>query len=575
MATFLEQLANDRILGINTIDSVKKRMEESNCDLDDALEYLGIESSVVRLQKSQFFGIPEYVIENKNISPQILSLIPEAFARNHKALPLFLDENNVVTIGLVDPANLEAKNALAFTFGSKNTPYNLVVISNIEFKEALSQYTASGIGFSSDNQTTVNTGLDAFAESSFEKDERTQGGKINPSMIADAPAKKTVKVILENAVMGNASDIHIEPIERGLTVRYRVDGDLKAVLTISQDLKDAVIAVVKSLANLKLDERRKPQDNRFFTIIAGRKIDFRVSTLPTYHGEKIVMRILDPEKGITELSKTGMHSGHLDMVRKALDRPYGLILITGPTGSGKTSTLYSMLKEIDKETMNVVSLEDPIEYQIEGVSQSQVRPEIDYTFANGLRSILRQDPDVIMVGEIRDSETASLAIQAALTGHLVLATLHTNTAIGAIPRLVDMGIDPYLIAPTLIMAIAQRLSKRACPDAIEMQTIDSVTQTIIDKSFETLPNSIKAQVPLTNQIARVHPTADCPDGTKHRLGVFEMVMIDEGIKKLILEDPTEAKIFDYARLRGMLTMKEDAMIKSMKGLLPWEEINKL
>ncbi|KKU28451.1 MAG: Type II secretion system protein E (GspE), partial [Candidatus Giovannonibacteria bacterium GW2011_GWB1_46_20] len=284
-------------------------------------------------------------------------------------------------------------------------------------------------------------------------------------IVEDAPVTKIVAVILRHATEGNASDVHIEHMGDRVRARFRVDGVLYTSLLLPVGVHSAVVARIKILANLKLDEKRKPQDGRFSARIEGRQIDFRVSTFPAFYGEKVVMRILDTERGVKPLDKIGMRTEHLDLIREAIAKPYGIILITGPTGSGKSTTLYSMVNELDREENNVVSLEDPVEYNMPGMSQSQVRPEIDYTFANGLRSILRQDPDIIMVGEIRDKETAQLAIQAALTGHLVLSTLHTNSAIGAIPRLVDMGVDPYLIAPTVILSMAQRLVRMLCPDS--------------------------------------------------------------------------------------------------------------
>jgi type II secretory ATPase GspE/PulE/Tfp pilus assembly ATPase PilB-like protein len=335
---------------------------------------------------------------------------------------------------------------------------------------------------------------------------------------------------------------------------------------------NGVIARIKILSKLRLDEKRKPQDGGFSVKIEGRKIDFRVSTMPSYYGEKVVMRILDSQKGVKPLDQLNMSKENLALVREALAKPYGLILMTGPTGSGKTTTLYSMINELDHEEENVVSLEDPVEYHIEGVNQSQVAPEIGYTFASGLRSILRQDPDVIMVGEIRDKETAELAIQAALTGHLVFSTLHTNSAVGAIPRLIDMGIDPYLIAPTLVLCMAQRLARKIYPSSKQEIPLDDMTKTMIDKQFLDLPAEFKKNINLESSIFEAVPSKECPSGMLGRVPVYEMFKIDKEMQEIILKKPQEQEIFKLARSRGMLTIREDAIIKSMEGLIPFKEV---
>jgi type II secretory ATPase GspE/PulE/Tfp pilus assembly ATPase PilB-like protein len=332
------------------------------------------------------------------------------------------------------------------------------------------------------------------------------------------------------------------------------------------------VARIKILAKLRLDEKRKPQDGGFSAKIDGRKIDFRVSTMPSYFGEKIVMRILDSEKGVFLLDDLGFSKRNLALIREALTRPYGLILITGPTGSGKTTTLYSMINELNKEEQNIVSLEDPVEYQIQGVNQSQVMPEIGYTFASGLRSILRQDPNVIMVGEIRDNETAELAIQAALTGHLVFSTLHTNNSIGAVPRLVDMGIDPYLIAPTLILTMAQRLVHTIFPTSKHEIPMDESIKAIIDKQFVDLPKEFLDELNIGNTMYEAVPSKECPSGLKGRTSVFELFKVDKEMQGIILKTPEEAEIYKSARKKGMLLMKEDAILKNLRGEIPFQEV---
>jgi type IV pilus assembly protein PilB len=331
-----------------------------------------------------------------------------------------------------------------------------------------------------------------------------------------------------------------------------------------------IVARVKILAKLRLDEKRKPQDGSFSTNIDGRKIDFRVSTMPAYYGEKVVMRILDSERGVKPIDQLGLSESNLKLVREALKQPYGLILITGPTGSGKSTTLYSMINELDKEKSNIVTLEDPVEYHMSDINQSQMMPEIGYTFASGLRSILRQDPDVIMVGEIRDKETAQLAIQAALTGHLVISTLHTNNAIGAIPRLVDMGVDPYLIAPTLILAVAQRLARMTCPSSRKLVPMDATIKAQIEGQMKDLADEFKIKI--GEQMYDTVPSSDCPFGTRGRIAVFEMFKVDKEVQNVILKSPTNGEIYKVARKHGMLMMREDAMVKAVNGVIPFTEV---
>ncbi|MBI2053427.1 MAG: type II/IV secretion system protein [Candidatus Sungbacteria bacterium] len=301
------------------------------------------------------------------------------------------------------------------------------------------------------------------------------------------------------------------------------------------------------MTNLKIDETRVPQDGRFHAEINNRSIDFRISTMPTVFGEKVVIRILDPEAGISKLSDLGIDGANLARLEDAMKRPFGLILLTGPTGSGKSTTLYGILQKLNEERYNIVSLEDPVEYYIEGVNQSQIRPEVGYDFSTGLRHIMRQDPDIIMVGEIRDKETAALAIHAALTGHLVLSTLHTNNSIGVIPRLIDMGIDPFLIAPTLIMAIGQRLARKLCTDS-------------------------RKEIPLTGDIYQPQVSSTCPKGTRGRTGLFETLVMTPELEKIILEAPSESKIQEEAKRQGMITMKQDGVLKVLEGVIGFEEL---
>jgi len=517
-------------------------------------------------------NIPGRTVTDEKISFEILKNIPEESAKHYKFVPIGLTDG-VLQVGIVDPDNLIARDALQFIASRLNMPFKLFIISSEDFEKVLEQYkNLPGEVSQALSELDVTDVIKAEAELEKELSKKGGGGE---NLIEEAPVTKIVAVIINHATEGRASDVHIEPTTGDIKVKFRVDGILYTSLFLPKSVHEAVVARVKILTNMKLDEKRKPQDGRFSARISGRKIDFRVSTLPTNFGEKVVMRILDPEKGLKNIKDLGLTDENLEMLRRAIKRPYGMILITGPTGSGKTTTLAGMLNELDREKFNVISLEDPVEYSIEGVNQSQIRPEIDYTFANGLRSILRQDPDVIMVGEIRDKETAQLAVQAALTGHLVLSTLHTNNAIGVIPRLIDMGVDPYLIAPTLILTVAQRLVRVLCEDAKNPDKVEDSIKALIEREFEGLPREKRDKIKVPETVYHAGRSQTCPSGTRGRIAAFEMIEIDKDIEKLILSNPSEQEIFKVARKKGMLTMKEDALLKAFAGVIPFEEVNTL
>lgn len=592
--SFLEQLAKNKIIEEGQIESLRRRAEDKfGGDIDQALLEFGLEEDALLELKGNFFNLPVKKVDLRGFDQDVLKYINEDSASHYKVVPLGI-ENNVLEVGIADPENKEALDALNFIFSKTGTPFKIFLISKSSLNQILSGY--HGITPGKTEKALSQFDIDISAESAggtigeegvvIEKAASPEALKAaglsvqagvgeEGKIVEEAPIIKMVAVLLKTAVEGNASDIHIENIGEKVKVRFRVDGVLHTSLTLPLNVYSGVVARIKILSKLRLDEKRKPQDGGFSAKIEGRKIDFRVSTLPTYYGEKVVIRILDTEKGVKTLDKLGMSPKHLEMVREALSRPYGLVLVTGPTGSGKTTTLYAMLNELDREKGNIVSLEDPVEYHIPGVNQSQVMPEIGYNFASGLRSILRQDPDIIMVGEIRDKETAQLAIQAALTGHLVFSTLHTNNAIGVIPRLVDMGIDPYLIAPTLILAMAQRLVPVVCEDSKKKVPMDEGVKTIIEKEFSTLPEDIRKNIVIPNESFEVVPSATCPLGIAGRMGIYEMFKIDKEIEEVILKNPVEPEIFKAARSKGMLTMKEDAILKAMRGEIPMREVYNL
>jgi len=545
--------------------------------IERALVEAGVSEDILLKAKGDYFAMPARRVDPKTVPFDTLKYIPEESAKYYSLIPVSFT-NGSLEIGIVDPENIQAVDAVQFITSKMNVPYTLTAITYGDFQAVLGNYK----GLTTEVDQAVNElddEISAVDTSGITIDGDNPQAILKPGeeekIVEDAPIIKIVAVILRHAIEGNASDIHIENTGDQVKVRFRVDGVLHTSLVLPLNVYAGIVARIKILAHLRLDEKRKPQDGGFSTRIkelGNRKIDFRVSTFPTTYGEKVVMRILDTEKGVKSLDSLAFSPSNLELIKEAIKRPYGLILITGPTGSGKSTTLYSMLNALDREQANAVSLEDPVEYHMPMVNQSQVMPEIGYTFASGLRSILRQDPNIIMVGEIRDKETAQLAIQAALTGHLVLSTLHTNSALGAIPRLVDMGVDPYLIAPTLILTVGQRLARIICPDSKKEIPMDEGMKMMVDKQFADLPAEYKSTLPLGQTLYEAQPSPECPAGTRGRMAVFEMVKIDDEIRKIILTNPVEQELYKAARAHGFLTMREDAILKCMQGSIPFQEI---
>ncbi len=567
----LALLADKNVIDAALKERVEARAVEASISYEEALLAEGVDADTIRNTIGEYFDLPTRPVpEQERIGASVLKYFPLESARHYGIVPIALEED-VLIVGITDPENLSFRDALNFITAKEQIPYKLVVILERDFKNAIKSY--ESLTGEVDEALGV---LETEIKGEEEEGVMTEtGGKKIEHIKEDAPVTKIVATILRYAVDGSASDIHIEPREKRTVIRFRVDGTLVRSLELPHKVHQAVVARIKILSSLRLDEKRKPQDGRFSATIDARQIDFRVSTLPTSHGEKVVMRILDTEAGVRTLEDTGVSPHNIALIRKAIAQPYGIILISGPTGSGKSTTLYAMLSEVDRVGLNVISLEDPVEYNMDGVSQSQVRPEIGYTFANGLRTALRQDPDVIMVGEIRDKETAQLAIQAALTGHLVLSTIHTNNAAGVIPRLIDMGVDPYLIAPTLQLALAQRLVRRICPNSGRKVPLEGSIKGFIQSEFADLPEEHRHIIPQSDHVLFVEPTPECSSGTKGRVAVMEAITINEEIEKLILENAQEEKIIEVARKSGFISMKEDAIIKALSHSIPFEEISTL
>jgi type IV pilus assembly protein PilB len=588
--SFLEILADKKKISAKDIPSIQEEAESKGISLERALLNRGVTPEDILQSKGEFLDIPTRHVGESEVPGAILDLIPQESAAYYQFAPLAV-EDGVLEVGVVDPDNIEARDALNFISSKLNMPFKLFLITDEDLKKVLDQYKgltgevtkalgeleteiaedtkkAANQGQGDEGPQEVDAGIDEAVTGTIER--KNKDG--TSTIVEDAPVAKMVGTILRYAIDDNASDVHIEHMGEHVRVRFRVDGVLNTYLVLPPKVHQSVVARIKILSAMRLDEKRKPQDSRFSAKVGDRKVDFRVSTFPAYYGEKVVMRILDQAKGVKTLEEIGITKESIETIRKAMKRPYGMILISGPTGSGKSTTLYAMLKEFDRDHKNVLSLEDPIEYNIDGVTQSQIRPDIGYTFATGLRTTLRQDPDIIMVGEIRDKETAQLAIQAALTGHVVLSTIHTNNSIGVIPRLIDMGVDPYLIPPTLVLAIAQRLVRTLVPGTGKSLPLEGSVKAMVEKQFEDLPEEFRKKIKFGKEFKEIEATDDNPTGTKGRMAVMELLEMNKEIEKLVLANAGEAEIYKIARGNGMLSMKEDAIVKGFQGLIPFEEI---
>lgn len=578
----LHVLSDSGVVDKGALPEIEQQLGKPGAALEAVLQKNGVALSAILKAKGDYYALPTRELGEKAVPFDILRNVPEESARHYRLAPLAV-KDGVLEVGITDPDNLEARDALAFISAKVGMPYKIFLITDTDFDTLLQQYkglsgeVGKALG-EFETEATVSSEKQAKEGGkrktvSFEETEVTETE--SSSITEDAPVTKIVATILRHATEQRASDIHIEPLIDQTRVRFRIDGILITNITLPPKVHSAVVARIKVLSNMRLDEKRKPQDGRFSARVAGSKVDFRVSTFPTYYGEKVVMRILGTAAKDLKIDDFGLSARNLELIRTAIKKPYGLVLISGPTGSGKSTSLYALLNEMDRDHQNVLSLEDPVEYTIAGVSQSQVRPEIGYTFANGLRTTLRQDPNIIMVGEIRDAETANLAVQAALTGHLVLSTIHTNNSIGIVPRLLDMGVEPYLIPPVLILGMAQRLVRTLCPGGGKKMKIEGSMEVMMKAQFDDLPAEYKKDIPPLSEVYMKDPNPDCPSGTRGRIAVFEMFDMNQELERAILANKPEEEMFAVVRKSGMLTMKEDAIIKAAKGVIPFEEVNTL
>lgn len=527
-------------------------------------------------ERAKSLNVPLLEAAPQSVSREVLLLIPEDSARKYGMVP-FKKEQEVLSVAMVNPQDFEALNVLRFLAEKERLGIEVYLASERVFNDIAKAYTGTDVALK-DAILSLKKDEDNIAAREEEQNKKKSN---DVDIFQDAPIAKLVEVIVKHAVDGRASDIHIEPIEGSYRVRFRVDGLLRADLIFPREVGRAVISRIKILANLKIDENRKPQDGRFRFESKEGTVDLRVSSLPVMEGEKIVMRVLEKNSGVSDLEHLGLWGRNRAVLESKIREPFGIILITGPTGSGKSTSLYAFLQILNKEDRNIITLEDPIEYFMEGINQSQVRPEIGYTFANGLRSILRQDPNVIMVGEIRDSETAELAIHAALTGHLVLSTLHTNDAIGAIPRLVDMGIEPFLLSSSLQVVAAQRLVRRIC-EHCHMEVALSKSQTqMVKEMFELIPEEeVLAYGLKPNQPIVVHQGKGCDKcgltGYKGRIALYETVAVDVTMRDIIADKRgNEAAVKEAALAQKMLSMRQDGILKVLKGITTLAEVERV
>ncbi len=527
----------------------------------------------LRRMQAYILGIPFVDLKGQRLDFAVLSLVPEPIARNHNIIAFRKSESDL-EVAMLDTEDLAAIDFIRKKTGLKILPRltdaDSIKNALLNYQKSLKAEFGDIIQKEADNlkAETEKTGSDEVSEEDLKK------------LAEDVPVVRIVDTLLKHAIIQDASDIHIEPAEAQVVVRYRIDGILHDAMVLPKNVAAGITARIKVLSNLKLDEKRIPQDGRFKIDLNNEKVSFRVSTLPVYYGEKTVMRLLRESVSGFSLESLGFHGDGLELLHKATKLATGMILTTGPTGSGKTTTLYTMLDILNTPDINISTIEDPIEYQMKRVNQTQVKPEIGFTFSTGLRTLVRQDPDVIMVGEIRDGETASLAVNAALTGHLVLSTLHTNSAAGTIARLVDMKIEPFLLTSTLSVIIAQRLIRRLAESKeryyLSVNEIEQLKKTI---NLERVMKSLKEEKVVDSNATwesvpmyRPKPGGDSDDGYKGRIGIHEVMRVTPAIRDAIMKGSTTQDVEDQAKKEGMLTMVEDGIFKSVQGITTIEEV---
>jgi type IV pilus assembly protein PilB len=567
-----EFIIDSGLVAKKEIDAAADEAKKREQSLGNILVSRGsLTEDALRRIQAYVLGIPFVNLKEHRVPVETLALIPEPIARTHNIIA-FKREEDALEVAMLDVEDLPSIDSVRKKTGLKILP-RLTDTESIKY--ALLQYQKSLKDEFGDIISTEASNIRAITEGG-----KDLSGDELKRMAEDLPIVRIVDTLLRHAIVQGASDIHIEPMETEVLVRYRIDGILHDAMTLPRTAAAGIVARIKVLSNLKLDEKRLPQDGRFKMETEADRVSFRVSILPTFFGEKTVMRLLrETGEGFT-LDALGLHGENMERIHHALSQTTGIILVSGPTGSGKTTTLYTMLDILNQPDVNISTVEDPIEYQMKRVNQTQVSPQIGFTFASGLRSLVRQDPDIIMVGEIRDSETASLAINAALTGHLVLSTIHTNSAAGAIPRLIDMGVEPFLLASTIRIIIGQRLVRKLC-ESKESYTLDSAMRAKIagDEEFKIAFKALMDEklvkagttiddIPFYRPVA----SAECEDGYKSRIGIHEVLAASPAIREIMLRSSTSDALEAQAKKEGMLSMFEDGLYKAARGITSVEEV---
>ena len=580
----LTKAAEEKILGVllqegladfNVVYEVKKELGKGDDKplLEELVKRGAITNDMVAHATAMVIGVPYVELRNVTIDQDILSSIPYEAQMRVMAIPLG-EKDGMLNVAMADVTNVQATDYLS---NLVNKPIRVWMSSEHGIREMIEK-----------NHGDFSGVTEAVKETTAEALEREQSQA--KTIVQDSPISKALTTILSYAARTKTSDIHIEPLENSLIIRCRIDGVLRRIMELPKTVAPALVSRIKILSNLKIDEHRIPQDGQFTVLVDGKEIDLRIAIAPVTWGEQVVIRLLDKSGTSMDIAKMGMTGRALRAVMNGIKKPNGMILTSGPTGSGKSTTLYALIQQIKSEEINIVTLEDPVEYKMDGINQTHVNVDAGLTFASGLRSILRQDPDVVMVGEIRDSETASLAVQAALTGHLVFSTLHTNSAAGILPRLLDMGIEPFLLASTLNVVIGQRLVRRITEKHDIYKSSDLETGNINEIVGDILPQS-DADVaavsedlgypglPVVNDnyymLARGMDTKETPGGYKGRAGLYETIEVDEDIQKLIISHSTAAEIMRLAREKGTITMRQDGILKVLSGVTTIDEVNRV
>lgn len=584
-----DKLIAEKILTRQEMDELKGQAKKSGAPLFNSLVKSGkVSNEQLTKTIAHVTKMPYVNLSEAKIDPKVLSLLPEDIAERYMAVPLGEMQHRLV-VAMLDADNVQAVDFLSNRIGR---PLKVYAASEEGIRQVLHQY-QTNISVNVVDEIS-NIGLEDRSLKEDKKDGEKQSDKPQAAniktIVQDSPISKALSTILEYAAKNRASDVHIEPLKDSLKIRCRIDGILREIMKLPKSTEPPLISRIKILSNLKIDEHRIPQDGEFTISVAGHDIDLRISVSPVVWGEQVVIRLLDKSGTSLHLEDMGYAGRSLRTIRSGLERTNGMILTSGPTGSGKSTSLYALLSEVKSDGVNIVTLEDPVEYKMDGINQIQVNAEVGLTFASGLRSILRQDPDIVMVGEIRDKETAELAVQASLTGHLVFSTLHTNSAAGILPRLLDMGIEPFLIASTVHTVIGQRLVRRIGKanetyqsDAVETAAIKETLGAMLPSSKDKLADATKdlgyENLPLSTDTAytltKGKDSPDAPGGYKGRMGVYEVFDISEAIQELILKRATSTEIEAQAKKEGMVTMRQDGYLKALAGKTTLKEVNRV